>query len=96
MNLVDRLVWTGRHGENRAEHFAHRDIFEDDVLNVAEQYLDFREVYSPRYRFLGRVAKSGRLICVILELLSDGGLLVVTARDISPKERDFLRREHKI
>lgn len=80
------MIWGGW---NRG-HIKKHDVSEDEVEELCKGTYKQQPTYDNRFLIFGRVGK--RLLTVILARESAGKYYVITARDMSKKERkDFIK-----
>lgn len=88
---IDRLLWD----DYRIEHIARHDVDPEEVWEACEDpfHLAQREG-SRRYRLYGQTA-DGRYLFVVLESVTDTLYRPITARDMTIREKQLLRRARK-
>jgi uncharacterized DUF497 family protein len=84
---IDTLIWDNWNVQHTARH----NVLPEEVEGAAtDTYAVFLQAKEGRIMMLGRVKE--RLLSVILAQQDDGGnYYVITARDMSKKERAFYR-----
>ncbi len=91
--IVRKLIWD----DWNVSHIKRHDVYPEEVeLSLKDKYVVFLKGHSGRLIILGRANK--RLLAVIINEQDTAGVFyVVTARDMSKKERNFYRsqRENK-
>ena len=93
---IDELVWDDRNVEHIAEHGVAPDEVEE--VCASRRRLNLRIGSSrrglKRYQLFGP-ADDGRLLTVILDQTQPGQFYVVTARDMTGRERSGYRKRRK-
>lgn len=85
---IDELWWD----EGSEEHITRHGVLPEEVDEaVFDRRARFRRVGKDRYAALGSTG-TGRHLFVILHLLPTGSARVVTARDMSDREKRRFRR----
>lgn len=82
MIRVNELIWD----EWNTKHIKKHGVAKEEVEELCQGKYRQQPTYSERYLILGRI-KSGRALTVVLAREKPGKYYVVTARDISKKER---------
>ena len=93
---IDRLIWD----EWNIAHIARHNVSPEEVRQVCRspERLVLRSSKSKhgleRYQVFGRT-EEGRYLAMILDRLKPGQFYVVTARDMSDREKKVYRRRRK-
>lgn len=88
---IDRLLWD----DYRVEHIARHGVDPEEVWEACEDpfHLAQREG-NQRYRLYGQTA-DGRYLFVVLESVTDTLYRPITARDMTTREKQLLRKARK-
>ena len=82
MIKVKSLIWD----EWNREHLKEHNVSEEEVEEVCKDILKQQPTYGTRYLIFGKTGK-GRLLTIVLAREARGTYYVVTARDMSKRER---------
>ncbi|KKR33363.1 MAG: hypothetical protein UT63_C0018G0003 [Candidatus Gottesmanbacteria bacterium GW2011_GWC2_39_8] len=90
MIQINKIVWD----DWNTEHIGKHKVSADEVEEVCRKTQNVLTTYGGRIMVLGRT-KEGRFLSVILSPKDEKSYYVVTARDMSQKERKYFYDKNK-
>ena len=87
--MISSFDWDKRN----IDHIAHHQVIPAEAEEIFEGRYYLAKTWTGRYMVLGRSASGRALMCIFEKTPHPGEIRIITARDMSDKERQLHRKK---